>query len=227
MKRIRVGIASAGVFIAAGLLVPVGALADGSHQGQAGDHGGKNTGAQTTSVTTSSGSNQKSDDHDGDHGDHPVVAGTTGTTTTPVVKDDDGQENQGKHLGNDVLKATLAPSVTTDPLIFAVNPGGVSWSLSSGTVRLQVSGRIEVNVDGLVVTSTGVNPVPDIAASVYCNGTIAATTAPVAFSSNGDATIKDTVTLPSTCMVQATSRYPRTSRSTGLPPDCIAPDCIA
>jgi hypothetical protein len=102
-----------------------------------------------------------------------------------------------------MLRAVLAPSQPTDPPIFGAVAGGVPWSLSHGDVRLTRGGGLDVDVDGLIVTPLGSNPVPKLAASVYCNGTLAATTAAVPFSSKGDASIDATVTLPAFCPAPA------------------------
>ena len=102
-----------------------------------------------------------------------------------------------------VLSARLAPSQPTDPPIFGATAGGVPWSLDHGHVVLRQGGGLDVNVDGLIVTSLGSNPVPGLAASVYCNGMLAATTAPVPFSTKGDADIDATVSLPALCPAPA------------------------
>lgn len=101
------------------------------------------------------------------------------------------------------LRASLAPSMTTYPDLYGVPPGGKNWSLQAGQVTLGAGGQIDAMVDGLVLTSTGANPVTQIAASVYCNGTLAGTTAPVPFSTTGNAQINSTVALPSPCLVPA------------------------
>lgn len=102
-----------------------------------------------------------------------------------------------------VLSARLAPSQPTDPPIFGAAAGGVAWSLDHGHVILRQGGGVDVIVDGLIVTSLGSNPVPGLAASVYCNGMLAATTAPVPFSTKGDADIDATVKLPALCAAPA------------------------
>ncbi|HEX4756196.1 MAG TPA: hypothetical protein VH661_10685 [Candidatus Dormibacteraeota bacterium] len=102
-----------------------------------------------------------------------------------------------------VLSATLAPSQPTDLPIFGAMAGGVPWSLGHGHVVLRQGGGLSVDVDGLIVTPLGSNPVPGLAASVYCNGMLAATTAPVPFSTTGDADIAATVSLPAFCPAPA------------------------
>ena len=114
-----------------------------------------------------------------------------------------------------VLSAALAPSLPTDPAIFGVPPGGAPWVLSHGHVRLGHGGALQVNVAGLVIPPTGSNPVPDLAAAVYCNGALSATTAPVPFSSRGDAQIHASVTLPAFCPAPAVLLNPATGSAQG------------
>ena len=101
-----------------------------------------------------------------------------------------------------MLNASLAPSLPTYSLIFGVKPGG-PLGAPIGPRPARPGGALEVNVNGLVLTTTGTNPVPGLAASVFCNGTLAATTASVPFSTTGDAHIHATVSLPSPCLAPA------------------------
>jgi hypothetical protein len=113
-----------------------------------------------------------------------------------------------------LLRAPLAPSQPTDPPIFGVVAGVVPWSLSHGDVRLSRGGDLDVDVHGLIVTPLGSNPVPQLAASVFCNGTLAATTAAVPFSTKGNADIDATVSLPAFCPAPAVLLNP----GIGTPP---------
>jgi hypothetical protein len=113
-----------------------------------------------------------------------------------------------------LLRAPLAPSQPTDPPIFGVVAGGVPWSLSHGHVSLTRGGDLDVDVDGLIVTPLGSNPVPQLAASVFCNGTLAATTAAVPFSTKGNADINAKVSLPALCPAPAVLLNP----GVGTPP---------
>ena len=117
------------------------------------------------------------------------------------------------HTRGQVLRAVLAPSVRADPAIFGVVPGGAPWQLARGQARLGKSGRLMVRVHRLVLTTTGANPVPDLAASVYCGGTVAATTTPVPFSTTGNARIRTTVSLPAFCAAPAVLLNPATGSS--------------
>ncbi|HEY3436716.1 MAG TPA: hypothetical protein VGK35_03400 [Actinotalea sp.] len=102
-----------------------------------------------------------------------------------------------------ILRATVAGSLTSDPLLFGVRPGGAPWTVEEGTVRLGADGSLDVKVEGLIIPTNGVNPLPALAASVVCNGAVVATTATVPFSPTGDARIRTTVALPVRCLAPA------------------------
>lgn len=102
-----------------------------------------------------------------------------------------------------VINASLAPSLTSYPDLYGVPPGGANWSLRTGHVVVHTGGQLDATVTGLVLTSTGSNPLPQLAASLYCNGALAATTAPVPFSAAGNAHISSAVSVPSPCFVPA------------------------
>lgn len=112
-----------------------------------------------------------------------------------------------------VLSGSLAPSVPTDPAIFGVAPGGLPWVLAAGQVQLGAGGMLQANVARLIVPTLGSNPVPYIAASVYCGGALAATTAPVPFSGGGNAQIHANVSLPAFCPAPAVLLKPATGSS--------------
>ncbi|MBO0886271.1 MAG: hypothetical protein J2O38_02670 [Acidimicrobiales bacterium] len=114
-----------------------------------------------------------------------------------------------------MLVATLAPSIPTDPSIFEVAPGMVPWQIAHGRVVL-AAGVLRVKVAGLVVTTSGTNPVPELAASVYCNGNLAAMTATVPFSPQGNAQIHAAVSLPAFCAAPAVLLNPATDPNTVL-----------
>jgi hypothetical protein len=59
------------------------------------------------------------------------------------------------------------PSAT--PVIGGVNPAGAPWVLDERSrVRVREDGRITISLRGLVLTRTGENPVPLVAASLVC-----------------------------------------------------------
>lgn len=119
-----------------------------------------------------------------------------------------------------VLEAeTMAP--VDGPFVGAANPirgingGGLPWQIDEAEVELTSKGRIEVEVDGLVLLEAapvppdrqGVNPAPSFVAVVSCLTTVdgVATTVNVAtdpFPANtrGDSEIEDRIDLPSPCI---------------------------
>jgi hypothetical protein len=115
--------------------------------------------------------------------------------------------------GEKALRSTLAPSVPTDPTFHGVAPGGLPWVLSRGDVRLEDGGRLDLEVDGLIIPQLGTpGPVHSISASLYCgadsNATAAATTGQVPLSAAGDARISETVSLPATCLAPIVLVHP-------------------
>lgn len=94
-----------------------------------------------------------------------------------------------------------------------INGGGIPWALEEGRGELRADGRLEIEVDGLVLAggaNSGSNPSPVFRAIVSCvTGTGAfqniltdafpATTGP-ATAGGGDSTIETTVALPSPCI---------------------------
>jgi hypothetical protein len=114
---------------------------------------------------------------------------------------------------------TMAP--VTGPFVGAANPirgvngGGFPWQIAEASGRLSASGRLEVEVEGLVLLNgapvppalRGTNPISSFQAIVSCqtivNGSPATTnvaTAPFPASTAGDSQIEATVTLPSPCI---------------------------
>lgn len=114
--------------------------------------------------------------------------------------------------GRSVLKFdTMAPVVppytgATNP-VRGVNGGGVPWKLESAHGRLRADGRLDIEVEGLVLVSTGLNPSPTFKGIVSCLSSDAAgapttvnvSTDPVPASMTGDAKIHAKIILPSPC----------------------------
>lgn len=92
-----------------------------------------------------------------------------------------------------------------------LNGGGAPWTLTSAHGELTASGHLEIEVVGLVLTSTGINPAAVFRARVSCvklDGTFdnsmlteafPATTGP-ASEGGGNARIEADVTLPQPCI---------------------------
>ncbi|MCL4559247.1 MAG: hypothetical protein M1281_01365 [Chloroflexi bacterium] len=98
--------------------------------------------------------------------------------------------------------------------IRGINGGGFPWLISSGKGELNVNGKLEIQVKGLVLATTGSNPIPEFKAIVSCRsidasgnasivnvstGLFPATTGPASLG-GGDANIEATVSLPHPCI---------------------------
>jgi hypothetical protein len=130
----------------------------------------------------------------------------------------DGNGNRGDENGTRLFAAALAPSLTTDPTVHGVSPGGAPWVLGRGRVILRSDGRIRVDVRGLVIPvphgtfpANTARPVTTVTASLYCApdaSAAVATTAAAPISEAGDAQIDDTLTLPQTCLAPTVLIHP-------------------
>lgn len=115
--------------------------------------------------------------------------------------------------GEKTLRASLAPSVPTDPAFHGVTPGGVPWVLTRGEVRIKTDGQFDLEVVGLIIPALG-NPdgVRTISASLFCgadaNAAPAVTTGQVPLSPEGDARISEQVTVPATCLAPIVLVHP-------------------
>jgi hypothetical protein len=110
-----------------------------------------------------------------------------------------------------ILKAGTLAGVS-GPYVGAPNPirgvvgGGIPWDIGEGKVVLAADGRLEVKVEGLVLATTGANPVTSFRAIVSCQtivgGAAAVTnvsTDPFPATTTGDSKIDATVSLPDPC----------------------------
>jgi hypothetical protein len=119
----------------------------------------------------------------------------------PAFANGGGSDHGNHHAkARTLLEADLIGSLTTDPTLFGVAPGGADWTVGKSKVEVKTNGRVEAKVRKLVLTSTGANPVPQISASLVCNGAVVDTVGPVAFDAKGNAKIKDTFTVPARCL---------------------------
>jgi hypothetical protein len=104
---------------------------------------------------------------------------------------------------SDILRAPVQGSILSDPPLFGLTRGGAPWVISEGSARLRANGDLHVEVEGLIIPTTGVNPVPRLSATVACNGSALPPTATVPFSATGDAVIDAHVSLPARCLAPA------------------------
>jgi hypothetical protein len=117
---------------------------------------------------------------------------------------DDGHDN-GNNNGNSSFASSVIGSVPF-LMIGAVQSGGAAWVVKQGEASVSSAGRIHVEVQGLLLTSTGTTgPVTMVGATLVCGGTgggpvaEAVAVTPSALSSLGNAEITQDVTLPAAC----------------------------
>ena len=125
-----------------------------------------------------------------------------------------GGDDGRKVLDAKVLASVSEPYTGATNAIRGVPGGGLPWEIDAGSADLRASGRLKVDVEGLVlarrapvpVALQGTNPIAQFKAIVSCmtasNGAATAanvSTAPVSATLTGDAEIDATVDLPSPC----------------------------
>jgi hypothetical protein len=122
-------------------------------------------------------------------------------------------DHGGGDHGGRVLESDIFGSQPTGPTLFGVKPGGAPWVIRRGEAEVRRDGRVEVRVRGLVIPTApqnGTNPLPGIAATVFCGGAAVGTTETVPFSPAGDARIEDRIArLPQPCLAPAVLLNPQ------------------
>ena len=110
--------------------------------------------------------------------------------------------NRGHHKILDVQLVGLAAPRT---VIAGFAGAGHAWAIDEGNAKLFSDGRLLINVEGLVLTPEGTNPVPAGKGVVSCNGgataadIIASDSVPLSIP-DGDAHVNQWLTLPSPCL---------------------------
>jgi hypothetical protein len=111
-----------------------------------------------------------------------------------------------KILEFDTMVGVSGPFLGPANPINGVPGAGAAWRIDRGRGELSSSGSLEVEVEGLVLVSTGANPQANFRAVVACrtivNGQAAnaqVVTGPFPATSTGDARIEAHVSVPSPC----------------------------
>jgi hypothetical protein len=131
-----------------------------------------------------------------------VVAASSALVFSLQAAADRGHhEGHGKKL----FRSGLVGNVLADSPIHGVNRAGAPWVLDKSSVKLTRNGRFELRVKGLVLASNGtIGSVTMITASFFCspdsNPAAAFTASPVPLAADGDARIRQMVTVPSRCL---------------------------
>jgi hypothetical protein len=108
--------------------------------------------------------------------------------------------------GQKLIDSPMTGIPTGAPTLAGVLGGGASWVLGEGKAQLRADGRLHIEVDHLVLgpdagARAGTNPIGQGVGVVSCGGGAQiVTSAPVAFSPQGDAEIDQRIQLPETCL---------------------------
>jgi hypothetical protein len=123
------------------------------------------------------------------------LASTAGSADTATI------------LEAETMGGVIAPYTGETNAIRGVPGGGLPWELSEAKVELGADGRLEIEVEGLVLVTTGANPVPMFRGLVSCRSIDATggaavvnrSTDPFPASMAGDSKIEATLDLPEPC----------------------------
>ena len=100
------------------------------------------------------------------------------------------------------------------PVFGGVPPAGAPWVLDDDSeVRVRKDGRIKIELDDLVIPGVG-NPVPQVAASLLCDGMVVASTPAFPLDEEGDGEFKGEIWVPEHCddpqvLIRNASNFPR------------------
>jgi hypothetical protein len=123
--------------------------------------------------------------------------------------------DRGRHHGHGhktLLRQHLVGSILSDGPIHGVVRGGLPWQ-GGGDAKLDRKGRFEARIRGLIIPSLGnAGPVTTITISLYCSPdsstTAAFTTQSVPLSQDGNARVRQHVTVPSRCLAPVLLVHP-------------------
>jgi len=137
-----------------------------------------------------------------------ALSGVVFFASTAVAREDPREHAREARtiLEFDTMTPVVAPFTGTAHPIRGIGGGGVPWALRAAEGELESNGRLEVSVVGLVIASTGVNPVATFVAAVNCLTTaspdtgVTLLTAPQSVGSNGNARFEAQLNLPRPCV---------------------------
>lgn len=143
-----------------------------------------------------------------------VLAASLLTVTLIAATGSSGSSDDRRVLEFDVMAPVSEPFTGATNAIPGVPGGGLPWEIDAAKGELRSDGRLEVEVEGLVlarrapvpVALQGTNPIASFKAIVSCltsasgaPATMNVSTALAPASSSGDAKIEASVELPSPC----------------------------
>ena len=116
----------------------------------------------------------------------------------------------GNAGASDVFESELVGKQVGNQEIAGISPDVAQpWVVEEGEVEIGEDGKLELEVEGLLLLDDTVGPVLTVFASLVCQKTVAsgdptnevvASTADVPLSAAGDAEIEEVISLPSVCV---------------------------
>lgn len=139
-----------------------------------------------------------------------TALGLLALVTGPAFADDSHAHTL---LRADLVGSMPAPA---SPTVAGVKPGGAPWVSGPSTVRVRSDGRITVSITALVIpppVGTGINPITSVVATLVCDDTVRASTAPFALSRAGDGATSDRLAVRGRCTDPAVLIQPSANRA--------------
>jgi hypothetical protein len=141
-----------------------------------------------------------------------VVLVAAAVFVAAAAADHGGRGRDHGHGHKALLRQHLVGSILSDQPIHGVVRGGLPWQ-GGGDAKLDRRGRFEARIRGLIIPSLGnAGPVTSITISLYCspdsNPAAAFTTQSVPLSQEGNARVRQHVTVPSRCLAPVLLVHP-------------------
>jgi hypothetical protein len=129
-----------------------------------------------------------------------ALAGATVAGTTAMSR---GHDDHHKIFNQAVVGLPAAQKIAID----GVPAAGAPWTVGKvHNASISARGDLRLDVKGLLITGTGgpndgtTGPVKQVIATLACANGDTSSTAPVPLESDGDARIRDRVTIPTDCL---------------------------
>ena len=141
-----------------------------------------------------------------------VVLVAAAVFVAAAAADHGGRGRDHGHGHKTLLRQNLVGSILSDQPIHGTVRGGLPWQ-GGGDAKLDRRGRFEARIRGLIIPSLGnAGPVTSITISLYCspdsNLAAAFTTQSVPLSQNGNARVRQHVTVPARCLAPVLLVHP-------------------
>ncbi len=118
-------------------------------------------------------------------------------TSSAVASGGSGRSHD--HHDGLLLRSSMAGSLVGEKASGA-DAGGAPWVIDEGSARVSSSGRVKVELEGLIIPALKSNPVAMVTVSLGCNGAVVSTSPSFPLSPAGDAEIETRLMVPARCI---------------------------